>query len=126
VVTIIYLGIAAAVVLTGTYGSDHVDHVAIGLLFRHTFGAGAAVGGAIIATFISLGTANAFIAGVSRLAYSLARSGWLSSRSTCSRPLPASACCEERTGSAPSSRSRLPCSWPPPPHATRSSQPQAS
>lgn len=77
VVTVLYLGIAAAVVLTGTYGTDHVDHVAIGLLLQHTFGGNAGVVAAIIATVISLGTTNAFIAGVSRLAYSLADTAWL-------------------------------------------------
>lgn len=77
VVTILYLGVVVAVVLTGTYGSDHVDHVALGLLLQHSFGAGASAAAAIIATVISLGTTNAFIAGVSRLAYSLADTGWL-------------------------------------------------
>jgi amino acid efflux transporter len=77
VVTTLYLGVAAAVVLTGTYGSDHVDHVALSLLLQHSFGAGAGAAAAVIATVISLGTTNAFIAGVSRLAYSLAETGWL-------------------------------------------------
>lgn len=77
IVTTLYLGVAAAVVLTGTYGSDHVDHIAIGLLLQHTFGPAAAAAAAIIATVISLGTTNAFIAGVSRLAFALADTGWL-------------------------------------------------
>jgi amino acid efflux transporter len=77
VVTILYLGVATAVVLTGTYGSGRVDHVALGLLLQQTFGGSASIAAAITATVISLGTTNAFIAGVSRLAYSLALSGWL-------------------------------------------------
>jgi amino acid efflux transporter len=77
VVTVLYLGIAAAVVLTGTYGDPQVDHVAVGLLLAHAFGGGANVVAAVIAVIISLGTANAFIAGVSRLGYSLARDRWL-------------------------------------------------
>lgn len=77
VVTVLYLGVAAAVVLTGTYGSTHVDHVAVELLLAHAFGANSAVAAAVIAVIISLGTTNAFIAGVSRLGYGLARDRWL-------------------------------------------------
>lgn len=77
VITALYLGIAAAVVLTGTYGSPAIDRVAIALLLQHVFGAGAGAVAALIAVIISLGTTNAFIAGVSRLGYSLGRDGWL-------------------------------------------------
>ncbi|WP_194924752.1 APC family permease [Catenulispora pinisilvae] len=77
IVSVLYLGIAAAVVLTGTYGDPHTDHVAIGLLLRSAFGPGANIAAAVIAVLISLGTANAFIASVSRLGYSLARDRWL-------------------------------------------------
>jgi amino acid efflux transporter len=77
VVTTLYLEVAAAVVLTGTYGSDRVDHVAIGLVLQHSFGAHAGTVAAIIAGIVSLATTNAFIAGVSRLAYSLADTRWL-------------------------------------------------
>lgn len=77
IVTVLYLGIAAAVVLTGTYGSPETDHVAIGLLLEQAFGGNAALAAAVIAVVISLGTTNAFIAGVSRLGYSLGKEGWL-------------------------------------------------
>lgn len=77
IVTLLYLGVAAAVVLTGTYGSAAVDHVALGLLLQDAFGAGASAVAAVVAVVISLGTTNAFIAGVSRLGYSLGRDGWL-------------------------------------------------
>jgi amino acid efflux transporter len=77
VVTVLYVGIAAAVVLTGTYGSSHIDHVAVEVLLQGAFGRAAAVVAATVAVVISLGTTNAFIAGVSRLGYSLARTGWL-------------------------------------------------
>ena len=43
VVTVLYLGIAAAVVFTGTFGNPHVDHVAIGLLLQDRFGTNASV-----------------------------------------------------------------------------------
>ncbi len=77
VVTVLYVGVAAAVVLTGTYGSNTVDHVAIESLLQGAFGQAANVVAAVIAVVISLGTTNAFVAGVSRLGYSLARDGWL-------------------------------------------------
>lgn len=77
IVTVLYLGIAVAVVLTGTYGSPETDHIAIGLLLQEAFGGHAALAAAVIAVVISLGTTNAFIAGVSRLGYSLAKEGWL-------------------------------------------------
>jgi amino acid efflux transporter len=77
IVTTLYLGIAAAVVLTGTYGSSGTDHVAIELLLQGAFGNVADVAAAAMAVVISLGTTNAFVAGVSRLGYSLANDGWL-------------------------------------------------
>lgn len=77
IVSVLYLGVAAAVVLTETYGSPRVDHIAIGLLLQHAFGGGAGAVAAVVAVLISLGTTNAFIAGVSRLAYGLADTGWL-------------------------------------------------
>jgi amino acid efflux transporter len=77
IVTVLYLGIAAAVVLTGTYGSERVDRVAVGLLLQGAFGAAAAPAAAVVAVVISLGTTNAFVAGVSRLGLSLAEQGWL-------------------------------------------------
>ncbi len=77
VVTVLYVGTAAAVVLTGTYGSPAVDRVAIGRLLQSSLGSNAGVAAALIAVIISLGTTNAFVAGVSRLGYSLGRDGWL-------------------------------------------------
>ena len=77
IISVLYLGIASAVVLTGTYGSPQVDHVAVGRLLQDTFGPAATAFAALGAAVISLATTNAFIAGVSRLAYSLARERWL-------------------------------------------------
>ncbi|QIG46229.1 amino acid permease [Nocardioides anomalus] len=79
VVTALYLGVAAAVVLTGTYGGASVDHVALGLVLQGVLGGAAAPVAAAVAVVISLGTTNAFVAGVSRLGLSLARGGWLPS-----------------------------------------------
>lgn len=77
IITVLYLGIAAAVVLTGTYGTPEVDHIAIGLLLQDGLGGGAALGAAVIAVVVSLGTTRAFVAGVSRLGFALAQEGWL-------------------------------------------------
>jgi amino acid efflux transporter len=77
IVTVLYLGVAAAVVLTGTYGSPGVDHVAVGLLLEDVFGGAAGAVAAAVAVAVSLGTTNAFLAGVSRLGYSLSRERWL-------------------------------------------------
>jgi amino acid efflux transporter len=79
VVTALYLGVAAAVVLTGTYGRREVDHVALGLVLQGVLGGAAAPVAAAVAVVVSLGTTNAFVAGVSRLGLSLARDGWLPS-----------------------------------------------
>lgn len=77
IVTVLYVGTAASVVLTGTYGSPTTDRIAIGLLLQHALGAASTPIAAFLAVVISLGTTNAFVAGVSRLAAALARDGWL-------------------------------------------------
>jgi len=77
IVTVLYLAIATAVVLTGTYGTNTKDHVAIGTLLQGSLGTSAAIAAAIVALVISLGTTNAFVAAVSRLGYALSRDGWL-------------------------------------------------
>lgn len=77
VVSVLYLAIAAAVVLTGTYGSAQTDRLSVGLLLSRGGGQGALIATAIAALVISLGTTNAFVASISRLAYSLGREGWL-------------------------------------------------
>lgn len=77
VVSVLYLAIAAAVVLTGTYGSEEVDRLSVGLLLARGGGQGAVIAAAVAALVISLGTTNAFVTSISRLAYSLGREGWL-------------------------------------------------
>lgn len=76
-VSALYLGIAFAVVLTRSYGTAQVDHLAVGRLLARTLGLGAVDAAALAALAISLGTTNAFVASVSRLAYALARDEWL-------------------------------------------------
>lgn len=77
IITVLYLGVAGAVVLTGSYGSPHADRVAVARLLSGAFGSGAGVAAAVAAVVISLGTTNAFVASVSRLGYALARDRWL-------------------------------------------------
>ena len=76
-VSVLYLGIAAAVVVTRSYGTAQLDHLAVGQLLSRTFGVGATDAAAGAALAICLGTTNAFVASVSRLAYALGRDGWL-------------------------------------------------
>jgi amino acid efflux transporter len=77
VVSVLYLAIACAVVLTGTYGSPQTDRLAIGLLLQHSLGVGASASAGVAALVISLGTTNAFVASVARLGYALGGDGWL-------------------------------------------------
>lgn len=71
----LYLGIAAAVVATGTYGDPDLDRVAVAHLLGDSVGVSAKVAAAIAAATISLGTTNAFVAAASRLGYALGRDG---------------------------------------------------
>lgn len=68
VVTAVYLGIAVAVVGTGTYGSPEQDRVAVTALLD---GDRMRAVGAAAALLITAGTVNAFVAATSRLGYAL-------------------------------------------------------
>lgn len=76
VVTVLYLGVAFAVVGTGSYGSRALDRISLGVIIED--GVGLSAGGvvAVAAVVICLGTTNAFVSSVSRLGYALARDGW--------------------------------------------------
>jgi amino acid efflux transporter len=78
-VTTIYLGVAFAVVATGTYGGDQLDRVAVARVLGASLGLGARWVAAAAAVAITLGTANAFVAATSRLGYALGRDGALPS-----------------------------------------------
>lgn len=80
VITALYLGIAVAVLGTGTYGADEINNTAVARLLGASFGIGAGRAAALVALLISAGTANAFIAAASRLGYALARDGALPAR----------------------------------------------
>jgi amino acid efflux transporter len=76
-VLVLYLGVAFAVVATGTYGSPELDRVAVAELLGRSLGVGPEQVAAVAAAVISLGTANAFVAATSRLGYALGRDGAL-------------------------------------------------
>jgi amino acid efflux transporter len=77
IVTTIYLGVAFAVVATGTYGNDQLDRVAVARVLGATIGVSAKWVAATAAVLITVGTANAFVAATSRLGYALGRDGAL-------------------------------------------------
>ncbi|MDQ3822561.1 MAG: amino acid permease [Actinomycetota bacterium] len=76
-VTIVYLGVAFAVVATGTYGDPELDRVAVAHVLADSLGVSAQAVAATAAVVITLGTANAFVAATSRLGYALGRDGAL-------------------------------------------------
>lgn len=73
IVLVLYVGLAVAVVGTGTYGTPEVNRVAVARLLGDGIGVGAEVIAALAALVISLGTTNAFVAATSRLGYALGR-----------------------------------------------------
>lgn len=75
VITLLYLGVAAATIGTATYGSEEVDRVAVARLLGDSLGLGAEDVAAVMALLIALATSNAFMAATSRLGYALARDG---------------------------------------------------
>lgn len=76
IVSFLYLGVAAAVVGTGSYGSRDLDRISLGTIIERGVGVSAVLVVAVAAVVICLGTTNAFVASVSRLGYALARDGW--------------------------------------------------
>lgn len=81
-IALLYMGVAAAVVGTGTYGETELDRVAVARVLSDSLGLGAGWVAGAMALLISLGTANAFVAAISRLGYALGRDGsfpaWMS------------------------------------------------
>ncbi|WP_155981363.1 APC family permease [Nocardia sp. BMG111209] len=76
IVSVLYLGVAFAVVGTGSYGARALDRISLGIVIQHGLGVSAVTVVAVAAVVICLGTTNAFVASVSRLGYALARDGW--------------------------------------------------
>lgn len=79
IVLILYVGVAFAVVATGTYGDPVTDRIAVGSVFGASLGFSATTAAGVVAAVISLGTTNAFMASLSRLGYALGREGWFPS-----------------------------------------------
>ncbi|WP_344136445.1 APC family permease [Saccharopolyspora halophila] len=77
VVVTLYLGVAFAVVVTGSYGTPQLDRVAVGGVLGTGLGVSASTAAGALAVVISLGTTNAFLAAGSRLGYALARERWM-------------------------------------------------
>ncbi|WP_263729489.1 APC family permease [Cellulomonas sp. SG140] len=76
VVTVLYLGVALAVVGTRAYGTPDLDRIALGTVLQRGLGLSALHVVAVAAVVICVGTINAYVASVSRLGYALARDGW--------------------------------------------------
>jgi len=76
IVSALYLGIAFAVVGTGSYGSRALDRISLGVILEDGLGLSAVAVVAVAAVVICLGTTNAFVASLSRLGFALARDGW--------------------------------------------------
>lgn len=76
IVSVLYLGVAFAVVGTASYGTTELDRIALGAIVEGGLGVSAGVAVALAAVVICLGTTNAFVASISRLGFALARDGW--------------------------------------------------
>lgn len=76
IITVLYLGLALAVVGTGAYGDPERDRISVGIIVEGGLGLSAAGVVAGAAVLICLGTTNAFAASISRLGFALAREGF--------------------------------------------------
>ena len=66
-ITLLYVGVAAATVGTDTYGAPDVNRVTVARLLSNGLGIGAGTVAASMAVLISLATANAYVAATARL-----------------------------------------------------------
>jgi amino acid efflux transporter len=91
VIALLYVGVAAAVVGTSTYGSTAVDRVAVASLLGNAMGARVGAAASFMALVISMATVNAYVAATSRLGYALARDGafpgWLAALNSSGVPV---------------------------------------
>lgn len=76
IVTVLYLGVAAAVVGTSTYGTAERNQISLGLIIEGGWGIAASGAVAVAAVIICLGTTHAFVHSISRLGFALGRDGW--------------------------------------------------
>ncbi|MCL6625703.1 APC family permease [Alicyclobacillus shizuokensis] len=81
IVGVLYFGIALAVIGTHSYATGHqsmaqaMNNASLAEVLANTIGGSGAVVTAVLALVICLGTTNAFVASISRLAYSLSHEG---------------------------------------------------
>ncbi len=75
VIGILFLALSIVTIGTATYGSKQSNLSPIGVIMGDTVGVGAKVVTAVLALIICTGTANAFVASLTQLGYSLSRDG---------------------------------------------------
>ncbi len=75
VIASLYLLLSLVTIGTGNYGSDVEEVIPLSRIMAEVLGPWAGVATGLIAFLICFGTANAYIAGASRLAFALAREG---------------------------------------------------
>ncbi|GGB63321.1 amino acid permease [Virgibacillus dakarensis] len=75
VIGILFLSLSFVTIGTATYGSEESNLSPIGVIMGDTVGIGAKVITAVLAVIICTGTANAFVASLTQLGYSLSREG---------------------------------------------------
>ena len=75
VIGILFLALSFVTIGTGTYGSKENSLSPIGVMMEDTVGVAAKIVTAILALIICTGTANAFVASLTQLGYSLSRDG---------------------------------------------------
>ncbi|PEF08593.1 amino acid permease, partial [Bacillus thuringiensis] len=70
---LLFLALSLVTIGTATYGSQESNLSPIGVIMGDTVGGGAKVVTAVLALIICTGTANAFVASLTQLGYSLSR-----------------------------------------------------
>lgn len=75
IIGVLFLMLSFVTIGTATYGSSESDLSPLGVMMGETVGVGAQVVTAVLAFIICTGTANAFVASLTQLGYSLSRDG---------------------------------------------------
>ncbi|WP_208586158.1 APC family permease [Gracilibacillus suaedae] len=75
IIGLLFLSLSVVTIGTATYGSQESNLSPIGVIMEDTVGVGAKVVTAVLALIICTGTANAFVASLTQLGYSLSRDG---------------------------------------------------
>ncbi|WP_018930715.1 APC family permease [Gracilibacillus lacisalsi] len=75
IIGLLFLSLSVVTIGTATYGSQESNLSPIGVIMEDTVGIGAKAITAVLALIICTGTANAFVASLTQLGYSLSRDG---------------------------------------------------